>query len=47
MRVRGRFRVLAVEPTANGERAAIEATVERAAVQKPVCVAELVVFSVF
>jgi acyl dehydratase len=45
-RVRGRFRVLDVEPTARGERATIEATVECEGVEKPVCVAELLVLSV-
>jgi acyl dehydratase len=44
-RVRGRFRVLAVEPTVRGERATIEATVECEGVEKPVCVAELIVLS--
>ena len=38
-RVRGRFRVLSVE----GSRGTIEATVECEGVEKPVCVAELVV----
>jgi acyl dehydratase len=42
-RVRGRFRVLAVEDVPLGERATIEATVECEGVEKPVCVAELVV----
>jgi acyl dehydratase len=45
-RVRGRFRVLAVEETPHGERATIEATVERDGSAKPVCVAELVVLRV-
>ncbi|MFO7572807.1 MAG: MaoC family dehydratase [Gaiellaceae bacterium] len=45
-RVRGRFRVRAVEEVALGERATIEATVECEGVEKPVCVAELVVLSV-
>jgi acyl dehydratase len=45
-RVRGRFRVLEVEPTARGERATIEATVECEGVEKPVCVAELLVLTV-
>jgi acyl dehydratase len=41
-RVRARFRVLAVEDTSGGERAVVEATVERDGSDKPVCVAELV-----
>jgi acyl dehydratase len=45
-RVRGRFRVIEVEPTARGERATIEATVECEGVEKPVCVAELLVLAV-
>ena len=45
-RVRGRFRVLEVEPTTHGTRATIEATVECDGVDKPVCVAQLVVLSV-
>jgi acyl dehydratase len=45
-RVRGRFRVLEVETTARGERATIEATVECEGVEKPVCVAELLVLAV-
>lgn len=44
-RLRGRFRIASVEPTAHGERAVIEATVECDGVAKPVCVAELVVLS--
>ena len=44
--IRGRFRVLDVEPTARGARATIEATVECDGVDKPVCVAQLVVLSV-
>jgi acyl dehydratase len=44
--VRGRFRVLEVESTAHGERARIEATVECEGVEKPVCVAELLVLAV-
>jgi hypothetical protein len=34
--------VLAVEDTSGGERAVVEATVERDGSDKPVCVAELV-----
>jgi acyl dehydratase len=45
-RIRGRFRVASVEGTAQGERAVIEATVECEGVEKPVCVAELVLLSV-
>ena len=44
-RVRGRFRVISVEEGAAGERAKIEATVECDGVEKPVCVAELVVLT--
>jgi acyl dehydratase len=44
-RVRGRCRVLSVEEGAAGERASIEATVECDAVEKPVCVAQLVVLA--
>jgi acyl dehydratase len=45
-RVRGRFRVLGVEPTDRGDRVRIEATVECDRVEKPVCVAQLLVLSV-
>ena len=45
-RVRGRFRVVDVEPTAHGDRARIEAAVECEGVEKPVCVAELLVLAV-
>jgi acyl dehydratase len=44
-RVRGRFRVVSVEEGASGERASIEAIVECEGVEKPVCVAELVVLT--
>jgi acyl dehydratase len=44
-RVRGRCRVLSVEEAARGGRATIEATVECDGVEKPVCVAELVVLT--
>jgi acyl dehydratase len=44
-RIRGRFRVASVEVTPLGERAVIEATVECEGVDKPVCVAELVVLA--
>ena len=42
----GRFRIVAVDEAAGGERAAIEATVECDSGEKPVCVAELVVLTV-
>ncbi len=45
-RIRGRFRVLSVERTPQGERAVIEATVEREGAPKPVCVAQLVTLAV-
>jgi len=45
-RIRGRFRVSSVEDTAQGERAVIEATVECEGIDKPVCVAQLVVLGV-
>jgi acyl dehydratase len=45
-RIRGRFRVLSVEETAQGERAAIEATVECEGASKPDCVAQLVTLAV-
>ena len=45
-RVRGRFRVLEVEPTERGMRATIEATVECDGIEKPVCVAQLVMLAV-
>ncbi len=45
-RIRGRFRVLRVEDVTMGARATIEATVECEGVEKPVCVAELVLLSV-
>ena len=44
-RVRGRFRVLSVDEGAAGERAKIEAIVECDGLEKPVCVAELVVLT--
>jgi acyl dehydratase len=44
-RIRGRFRVASVEETPRGERATIEATVECENMDKPVCVAELVVLA--
>jgi acyl dehydratase len=45
-RVRGRFRVTGVEDTPAGERGTMEATLECDQVEKPVCVAELVVLTV-
>jgi acyl dehydratase len=45
-RIRGRFLVGSVETAPQGERAVIEATVECEGVQKPVCVAELLVLAV-
>ncbi|MGH3078733.1 MAG: MaoC family dehydratase [Gaiellaceae bacterium] len=45
-RVRGRFRVRSVEEASIGERAAIEATIECEGVEKPACVAELLVMTV-
>ncbi len=45
-RIRGRFRIRSVETVPQGERAVIEATVECEGVEKPVCVAELVVLAV-
>ena len=45
-RVRGRFRVVSIDETPRGDRAVIDATVECDGVEKPVCVAELVVLTV-
>jgi acyl dehydratase len=45
-RIRGRFHVVSVEWASVGERATIEAEVECEGVEKPVCVAELVVLAV-
>jgi acyl dehydratase len=44
-RVRGRFKALSVEEIPLGRRGTIEATVECEGVDKPVCVAELVVLA--
>lgn len=44
-RIRGRFKVTAVEAAAGGQRATMEAVVECAGVEKPVCVAELVLLT--
>jgi acyl dehydratase len=40
-RIRGRFRVEAVEDVDGGRQATVSATVEREGAEKPVCVAEL------
>ena len=45
-RVRGRFRIIAVEEVRLGLRARLEATIECDGATKPVCVAELVVVTV-
>jgi acyl dehydratase len=45
-RVRGRFRVLSVDVIALGSRSTLEAKVECEGVEKPVCVAELLVLTV-
>ncbi|HET7743177.1 MAG TPA: MaoC family dehydratase [Gaiellaceae bacterium] len=45
-RIRGRFRVASVDDAGEGERAAIEATVECDGVEKPVCVAQVVLLTV-
>jgi acyl dehydratase len=45
-RVRGRFRVSSVEDASGGERATVEGTIECEGVEKPVCVAELVLLRV-
>jgi len=45
-RIRGRFRVLEVSDTPIGVRGTLEATVECEGIEKPVCVAELVVLTV-
>jgi len=45
-RVRARFRVLDVSRTPHGLRGTLEATVECEGLEKPVCVAELVVLTV-
>ena len=44
-RIRGRFQVVSVEDAAGGARVVIEASVECEGVEKPVCVAELVVLT--
>jgi acyl dehydratase len=44
-RVRGRLRVVSFEQGPSGGRAKIEATVECESVEKPVCVAELIVLT--
>ena len=45
-RIRGRFRVTSAEDTPGGTRAVVEATVECEGVEKPVCVADLVLLAV-
>ncbi len=45
-RIRGRLTVVDVEETAAGERAVVRAVVECEGVEKPVCVADLVVLTV-
>ncbi len=45
-RVRGRFRVISIDDASGGARATIGATVECEGVEKPVCVAELVLLTV-
>jgi acyl dehydratase len=45
-RVRGRFRVLSVDDGPSGAKATLDATIESDSVDKPVCVAELVVLTV-
>ena len=45
-KIRGRFRVQSFEESPAGGRATIEATIECDGVEKPVCVAELVVLTV-
>ena len=45
-RIRGSFRVLGVGATQSGSRVTIEAAIECEGVEKPVCVAELVVLDI-
>ena len=45
-RIRGRFRVSSVADAGRGERAVIEAAVECEGVEKPVCVAQLILLTV-
>ena len=45
-RIRGRFRVASVDEAGEGERAVIEATVECEGLEKPVCVAQLILLTV-
>jgi len=44
-RVRGRFRVASVEDAAGGVRGVVEASIECEGIEKPVCVAELVLLT--
>jgi acyl dehydratase len=41
-RIRGRFRVVSVEAAGGGERATLDAQIECDGIERPVCVAELV-----
>jgi len=45
-RIRGCFRFASVEDAGEGERAVVEATVECEGVEKPVCVAQLILLTV-
>ncbi len=45
-RIRGRFRVVEVDDVPLGKRARLEATIECEGIEKPVCVAELLVLTV-
>lgn len=44
-RIRGRLRVASLEPAGDGERALVEARIECEGVEKPVCVADLVLLT--
>ena len=44
-RIRGRVRIASIEPAGAGERVQLEAQVECEGVEKPVCVAELVLLT--
>ena len=44
-RIRGRFTVVSLEDATGGQRATIEATVECEGVDKPACVAEIVLLT--
>ena len=45
-RIRGRFRFASVEEAGDGERAVVEASVECEGLEKPVCVAQLILLTV-